>query len=69
MGTRKSSYILGSEHSDAPPICESAWGPDADRHAKLLIHLAVEGSTLNAYLQPKSRACSAHSQNDESTRS
>jgi hypothetical protein len=34
--------------------CESAWGPDADRHAKLLIHLAVEGSTLNAYSQ---RAC------------
>jgi hypothetical protein len=31
------------------PECESAWGPDADRHAKLLIHLAVEGSTLNAY--------------------
>src|ERR1700722_12750001 len=29
--------------------CESARGPDADRHAKLLIHLAVEGSTLNAY--------------------
>jgi hypothetical protein len=28
--------------------CESAWGPDADRHAKLLIHLAVEGSTSNA---------------------
>jgi hypothetical protein len=29
--------------------CGSAWGPDGDRHAKLLIHLAVEGSTLNAY--------------------
>jgi rhodanese-related sulfurtransferase len=28
--------------------CESAWGPDADRHAKRLIHLAVEGLTLNA---------------------
>jgi hypothetical protein len=27
-------------------LCQSAWGPDADRHAKLLIHLAVEGSTL-----------------------
>jgi hypothetical protein len=26
--------------------CESAWGPDADRHANLLIHLAVEGSSL-----------------------
>ena len=31
--------------------CELARGPDADRHAKLLIHLAMEGSTLNAYLQ------------------
>jgi hypothetical protein len=28
--------------------CESARGPDADRHAKLLIHLAVEGSTLGS---------------------
>jgi hypothetical protein len=35
--------------------CESAWDPDADRHAKLLIHLAVEGSTFNAYLQPRVR--------------
>jgi hypothetical protein len=26
------------------------WDPDADRHAKLLIHLVVEGSTLSAYL-------------------
>jgi hypothetical protein len=24
------------------------WGPDADRHAKLLIYLAVEGSLLDA---------------------
>ena len=31
--------------------CESARGPDADRHAKILIHLAMEGSTLNAYSQ------------------
>ena len=31
------------------PKCASARGPDADRHAKLLIHRAVEGSTLNAY--------------------
>jgi hypothetical protein len=23
--------------------CESAWRPDAERHAKLLIHLAMEG--------------------------
>jgi hypothetical protein len=29
--------------------CQSARGPDADRHAKLLIHLAVEGSLLDAY--------------------
>ena len=25
------------------------WGPGADRHAKLLIHLAMEGSLLEAY--------------------
>ena len=31
--------------------CESARGPDADRHAKPLIHLAVEGSLVGAYLQ------------------
>jgi hypothetical protein len=30
---------------------ESVWGPDADRHAKPLIHLAVEGAALNAYSQ------------------
>jgi hypothetical protein len=29
----------GREKSD----CQSAWGPGADRHAKLLIRLAVEG--------------------------
>jgi hypothetical protein len=29
--------------------CESARGSDADRHTNLLIYLAVEGSTLNAY--------------------
>ena len=31
--------------------CESAWGPDADRHAKLLINREAEGSLLEAYLQ------------------
>jgi hypothetical protein len=31
--------------------CESAWGPGADRHAKLLIHTAVEGALLDAYSQ------------------
>ena len=31
-------------------------GPDADRHAKLLIHLAVEGSLFGASSQPRSRA-------------
>jgi hypothetical protein len=29
--------------------CESAWGPDADRRAKLLIYRAVEGAPLDAY--------------------
>jgi hypothetical protein len=32
----------------------SAWGPDADRHAKLLIHFAAEGSLLDAYSQTES---------------
>jgi hypothetical protein len=27
-------------------------GPDADRRAKLLIYLAVEGAFLDAYSQP-----------------
>ena len=30
--------------------CYSAWGPDADRRAKLLIYLAVEGLRSGAYL-------------------
>jgi hypothetical protein len=39
-----------------PPIarlgaCESARGPDADRHVKLLIQFAVEGSISGAYSQ------------------
>ena len=29
--------------------CYSAWGPDADLHTKVLIHLAVRGSMLDAY--------------------
>jgi hypothetical protein len=29
--------------------CSPAWGPDADRRAKLLIYLTVEGSFLDAY--------------------
>jgi len=32
-------------------FCESAWGPEADRQAKPLIHLAMEGSLLEAYSQ------------------
>jgi hypothetical protein len=39
-------------HVDAPLLdvddCESTRGADADRRAKLLIHLAVERSPLNA---------------------
>jgi hypothetical protein len=31
--------------------CKSAWGPDPDRRAKLLIHQTTEGSNLDAYLQ------------------
>jgi hypothetical protein len=31
--------------------CESARGPDADRHVKLLSQFAVEGSLSGAYSQ------------------
>jgi hypothetical protein len=31
--------------------CESARGPDADRHVKLLIQFAVEGACFGADLQ------------------
>jgi len=31
--------------------CESACGPDADRHTKLLINREAEGSLLEAYLR------------------
>jgi hypothetical protein len=34
--------------------CESARGPDADRHVKLLIQFAVEGSLSGAYPQADS---------------
>src|SRR6266581_8877987 len=33
--------------------CESARGPDADRHVKLLSQFAVEGSLSGAYSHPK----------------
>ena len=33
--------------------CESARGPDADRHVKLLIQFAVEGSLSGAYSHPE----------------
>jgi len=32
--------------------CESARGPDADRHVKLLIQFAVEGSLSSAFSHP-----------------
>ena len=33
--------------------CESARGPDADRHVKLLIQFAVEGSPLGRLFTPQ----------------
>ena len=36
-----------------------AWGPDADRRAKLLICLVVKGSLLDAYSHLFSSGCSA----------
>ena len=38
-----------------PPSCYSA-GPDADRHSKLLIHQAMEGSLLEAYSHASARS-------------
>ncbi len=35
--------------SETMALCESAWGPDADRHAKLLIIIRLEGSNFGAY--------------------
>ena len=37
--------------------CESARGPDADRHVKLLIQFAVEGSLSGAYSHMLPRLC------------
>ena len=34
-------------------VCESAQGPDADRHVKLLIQFAVERSLASAYSHDK----------------
>ena len=36
--------------------CELARGPDADRHVKLLIQFAVEGSTLGRLFTDTKRA-------------
>jgi hypothetical protein len=36
--------------------CESARGPDADRHVKLLSQFAVEGSLSGAYSQAVGRS-------------
>jgi hypothetical protein len=38
----------GRAKSRRSAMCESAWGPETDRHAKLLIHQAMEGSLLEA---------------------
>ena len=37
----------GPQRAIPIPWCQSAWGPDADRRAKLLTYQAVEGSILN----------------------
>jgi hypothetical protein len=41
--------------------CESARGPDADRHVKLLSQFAVEGSLSGAYSQYVDSGLAAHS--------
>ena len=37
---------------DGAAECHSGWGPDADRHAKLLIHFISEGAHFRAYSHP-----------------
>jgi hypothetical protein len=40
---------LGTPATAAPAsACESAWGPDADRHAKILIIIRFRGSNFDA---------------------
>jgi hypothetical protein len=50
--TKKKDVVWFALSDDRPLTafagCESAWGPEADRHAKLLIHQAMEGSLLEA---------------------
>ena len=41
------------DFADFGASCESARGPDADRHVKLLIQFAVEGSLSGAYSQDR----------------
>jgi hypothetical protein len=50
------SLVCAATEMGSPrDVCESAWGSDADRRAKLLNHLAMEGALLRAYSQQKSR--------------
>ena len=43
--------FIADETKKWAKVCHSAWGPDADRHAKLLIHFISEGSHFRAYSQ------------------
>jgi hypothetical protein len=40
--------------------CYSAWGPDADRHDKSLIHMTLEGSCFGANLHTRTTSSPSH---------
>ena len=40
----------GKRGGDKRTVCQSAWGPDADRHSKSLINMTVEGAFISADL-------------------
>ena len=45
----KAVAAFAARLADPAVGCKSAWGPDADRRAKLLTYQAVEGSILGSY--------------------
>ena len=48
-GRRGDSNIAALPAIARLSACESARGPDADRHVKILIHFAVKGALSGAY--------------------
>jgi hypothetical protein len=56
LATNSLAIYYWSSMNDSGYGCESARGPDADRHPKLLIHLAWKGSLFGAFSQAE-RLC------------